>query len=110
MKEFKATFEFDNWLVVLPKIVSIGKVQMHPGSRSEKVRSADKKHWYFDLSCHGGLKVQRITDEDPDVLRAARAELIEALDDFYYCVLHGFTPEKRVEINLDSIVEDETNG
>ena len=103
MKEFSATFEFDNWLIVLPKVVSIGKVAMHPG----------ETHWYFDLCVQGSLSVQRITDEDPEVLNRARADLIEAVQDYYYCVLHAPLeipePEGFPTINLDSVVEDETH-
>ncbi len=104
MTEFKATFAFDNWLIVLAKVVSIGSVQEHPG----------ETHYYFDLSLEGSLSVQRITDVDPDLLKKSRADLIGAVEDYYYCILHGFTPEQRPEaetfptIHLDSVVEDET--
>ncbi len=81
MKQFEASFDFAGEILVLAKIVAIGNVLVVPGEEGGNAYCIDI---YLE-----GISGRRYSHTDKQDLIDQRLALLEALEEYYYCVLHS---------------------
>jgi hypothetical protein len=81
MKRFKATFDFAGEILVLAKVVSVGNILVVPADEGGN-------SYCIDIFLEG-ISGRRYSAVIKESLSGQRLELLEALEEYYRCVLHS---------------------